>query len=370
MSYKPDPEYLKELAGKLRESNKLVGAITNLRKAANILFKRGDYIESARCYREIANILLSQGKSALAISNLRDFAKKLEDFKIYDVSWEVYKTLGEICNNLGDFENSMMFFQHASDLYMRLHTSDPDGISLDVAGDLLIKSGEAAYNLKSAINKEKSERLIMKGLYRATGLEGSLPPKEQDLILKIKNNKFEEIQEIVASILALHDKALAKLDTLENNKLGLILNNVKSKIIHRKMENLLVYYLVSRKTDEKRAREEILPRLKKNLQLSINLLKSAIQIEHDKEDLERLSFDWMIAVILNDLTREQDPKSLLAALTKDIERVKDELEKCSFFKVVKKVTKYGLQMSKESLYSIPFGNLEPIKSTVLKLIFY
>ncbi|MFX0102230.1 MAG: hypothetical protein ACFFCS_21875 [Candidatus Hodarchaeota archaeon] len=368
MTYKPDTDYLIKQAEKLLAKEELTGAFVNYRKAKNILIEKGSYFRAHECINAMVQIYKTQGKIGEAINLVLSSAQKLEDFKIFEVAAKLYENTGSLNYEMQDYDNAGKYFEKAAALYKQLAQDEKDDEMRNLSGILLMKSSEATYKIPN--KKEKSEHLLLEGIIRFTGMKYKIPEFEMKLIEHVKKNEFIKAEETSAQLASMMKEIIESMSITELFNIDLLSTTVKSRLFHFKAEYLFFNYLLSRQVFDKKKLEEKGKYVKGILAECISMLKSTIIKEYDKEDVDRYCFDGLMESLMNKLVSNDDNEAFLEEFTSGFE---DELSNLildnEHYNLMKKIVKYGLELTKNDLYNMNMGKFTPIAPTLIKLLY-
>ncbi len=362
---KPDPDALVTIAGQLLSENKLSGAFSYYTKAANLYMEAGSYFKVFEVFKIMSYLYKEQGKLGEMIQLVLDAARKLEDFKVYDVAARMYENAGTMCYDLADYENASAYYQNASDLYLSMFEEDKSEEMRKLSGILLIKSAEATYRLSS--KKDKSEHLMLEGIFRICALAEKIPDLETRLITTFNRAMYAEARTMASNLAKAFKDANEKLLLTKEFNVELLSADVKARTLHYQAEYLFLEYLLSRKMDGE-------DRAKKGAKLVADLLLEALRLmraimakEHDREDIERYCFDGMLYAIVNALTGgKPEPEGFLEGTKGD---VMGAINQNTYYKIMITIVGLGLKQAKRTLFDANLGKLERVKSSMMKLIY-
>lgn len=368
MSYKPDPNFLYRKAEQLLMEDELMGAYANYTKAANIYMVNGSYFRMYECYESIIHILKMQGRMGEAINILLENAKKLEDFNIYEVAAKFYEKSGILSYTMEDYESASMWYKDSARLYLEVFKQDDSDEMRELSGILLMKSAESLYQLKK--KKESAENLMLEGVFRYFGLASKIPEMEDKLKTHLNNNEFIEARRISENLADIMKDMIEKMDITSDFQVELLSSNVESRLIHYKSEYLFIDYLILHNMGEKEELQKVRNRTLKKLNEGMDILHDILIKEHDKEDIIRYCFDGMLKEIIHALDDGDDYSFSHEQFIKDLtDEVRNEIEENEYFNIIKKINKYGLELTKNDLLDANLGKFHPIKSLIIKLIF-
>ncbi len=362
---KPDPDGLVTVAGQLLADNKITGAFSYYKKAANLYMEMGSYFKVFEVFKIMSYIYKEQGKLGEMIQLVLDAARKLEDFKVFDVAARMYENAGTMCYDLADYENASTYYQNASDLYLSLFEEDKSEEMRKLSGILLIKSAEAVYRIPT--KKDKSESLMLEGIFRICALVEKIPDLETNLALSFKHAKLSDAKTITSSLAKAFKDANEKLLLTKEFNVDLLSANVKARILHYQAEYLFLEFLLLRKVDGEASKEKGAKLVNDLLLEALRLLRATIAKEYDREDIDRYCFDGMLYAILNALIGgKPEPDGFLEGIRGD---VMGAINKSAYYKIMITIIGPGLKQAKISLLDANLGKLERVKTSLMKLIY-
>ncbi|MHA1791195.1 MAG: hypothetical protein ACTSVI_01040 [Promethearchaeota archaeon] len=368
MPPKSDPVHLFNIAEELNSNNQLMGAYENYKKAANIFFMEGSYQKISTIYRKIVETLKAMGKIGEAIMISKEMAKRLEDFKIYEEAISIHELIGELNYEIKDHENAARALMNAGELYWKLYEDEKNDVWMRKSGEFLIKAGEILYKIPS--KKEKSEQLVLDGLFKYCGCIHDISKLEVELANTIQKNDFFNAKKIAGHIASTVLNMIDSLDNYRKFKEIKLKKNLTSRLLHIKSEYLFMQYLISRQIDDKDVAKKIGINITDKLQKSIEILKSLLNNEYDKEDLDRFGFDAMIMAIIKSLNNSDSIKEFETKIKTGLDKeIINLLDENTYFHIMKKIANFGLESVKNDLRNVPMGMLESLKNTLIKLIY-
>jgi hypothetical protein len=364
MTDKEIDEYFQK-AGNLLADNKITGAIANYKKAANLYMETGSYFKVFEVFKIMTYIYKEQGKLGEMIQLVLDEARKLEDFKVFDVAARMYENAGTMSYDLADYENASAHYQNASDLYLSIFEEDNSEEMRKLSGILLIKSAEAIYRMPT--KKDRSESLMLEGIFRICALVKKIPDLETGLITSFNRAKFAEARVTASNLANAFKDANEKLLLTKEFNVELLSANVKARILHYQAEYLFLEYLLSRKADGEAKASKAAKIVVDLLLEALRLLRATIVKEHDREDIERYCFDGMLHTIINSLTgKKPEPDGFLDGVKGE---VLGAITESKYYKIMITIIGLGLKQAKVSLFDANLGKLERVKSSMLKLLY-
>ncbi|NMC04957.1 MAG: hypothetical protein GYA24_07095 [Candidatus Lokiarchaeota archaeon] len=374
---KPDPDGLVTVAGQLLAENKTTGAFSYYKKAANLYMESGSYFKVFEVFKIMTYIYKEQGKLGEMIQLVLETARKLEDFKVFDVAARMYENAGTLCYDLADYENASAYYQNASDLYLSLweENRERDGSGDDarkfaddmrkLSGILLIKSAEATYHVLA--RKDKSESLMLEGIFRICALAEQVPSIETTLVLHMKRGNFLDARNMASNLAKAFKEANEKLHVTREFNVELLSANVKSRVLHYQAEYLFISYLITRKLEGEEKAAAIAKEVLSLLLESMGLMRGIFAKEHDREDIERYCFDGMLHAVISALLKKKpEPVDFQDRLHGDIIRAINE---SAYYKIMVTIIGPGLKQAELALMDANLGKLERMKGTLMKLIF-
>nr|MDO8086707.1 hypothetical protein [Candidatus Sigynarchaeum springense]MDO8117503.1 hypothetical protein [Candidatus Sigynarchaeota archaeon] len=362
---KPNPDDLVTVAGQLLAENKMSGAFAYYKKAANLYLEKGSYFKVFEVFKIMSYLYKEMGKLGEMIQLVLDTARKLEDFKVFDVAARMYENAGTMSYDLADYENASAYYQNASDLYLSIYEEDKSEEMRKLSGILLIKSAEATYRIAS--KKDKSESLMLEGIFRICALAEKIPDLETRLIMSFNRALFTEARAAASNLAKSFKDANEKILITKEFNVELLSTNVKARILHYQAEYLFLEYLLSRKMDG-----EIKAAKKANLVIdllfeALRLMRAIIMMEYDREDIDRYCFDGMLYSITNALIgAKPEPDGFLEGIRGDVIGV---INQNIYYKIMITIIGLGLKQAKGALFGANLGKLERVKSSMMKLIY-
>ncbi|MHA1681381.1 MAG: hypothetical protein ACTSUE_10255 [Promethearchaeota archaeon] len=371
MSYKPDASHLVEIGDGLMSTEQYIGALKNYSKAANIFIENGSYFRVYETYNKIVEILKIQGKIGEAITRVLAVAQKLKDFKIYEESARFYEYVGNLCSEVEDYNNSMVNFEIAAQLYLKIFEEEKNDEFRKLSGILLIKSSESAYRIKT--KKEKSETLMLEGIFRYSGLKSKITPLEDELINNLKVNKFSAAKSVALNLTGIIHEILSKVKVAEVAEsfegLDVLFKMVHSRVMHLAAEYNFLAYLLSRQLDGGSELKNLTNTTEDTFIQVLNTVREILPKEYDAEDLDRYCFDGFMLTLFNALEDNNKNGTLVSNFLNGFSKdLASKVQSNQYYNLMEKITKFGLELSKEMLWDAPLGNFSKFKSIFLKLV--
>ncbi|MBD3188002.1 hypothetical protein GF325_14290 [Candidatus Bathyarchaeota archaeon] len=368
MNYTPDTKQLVTSAEDLLASNELDGAILNYKKAANQLMEKGSYIEVFLIYKQIIDILKKQAKFGEAITTILGVAKKLVDLNIQEEAAKFYKFAGNVSYEVQDYLNASEYYEKASDLFLEVSKRDDNPDMRKLSGILLIKSSESLSRVHN--KKEKSETLILRGIYLYSGLKSKIPELESKLTEHLKSNKFETSLKIAGELTQIMDEVISDLKVVDDFPVEHLQDMVRVRLEHYSSEYTFLAYLVNRQLPLGTDNPKYGKKANQKLERIIERLKGLMALDHDKEDVDRYCFDGMLLAIYNDLEDNSKNDALVQSFTESFQvDLIRQVEENQYFKAMVRIQKYGLELAKQAIRELSLGKFSRIKSLFMKLLF-
>ncbi len=325
----------------------------------------GSYFKVFEVFKIMTYIYKEQGKLGEMIQLVLDAARKLEDFKVFDVAARMYENAGTLCYDLADYENASAYYQNASDLYLSIFEEDKSEEMRKLSGILLIKSAEATYRMPS--KKDKSESLMLEGIFRICALVEKIPDLETRLTMSFNRAKLSDARTTASNLAKAFKDANDKLLLTKEFNVELLSANVKARILHYQAEYLFLEFLIARKEDGEEKAKKTAKLVNDLLLEALRLLRATIAKEYDREDIDRYCFDGMLYSIMNALIGgKPEPEGFLEGVRGDIVGA---INKNAYYKVMITIIGPGLKQAKISLFDANLGKLERVKSSMMKLIY-
>nr|MDO8114221.1 hypothetical protein [Candidatus Sigynarchaeota archaeon] len=363
-------EALVKTAGELLAKNEMLGAFNNYKKAANLFMEAGSYFKVFEVFKMMSYIYKEQGKIGEMIQLVLDTAKKLEDFEVHDISARMYENAGTLSYDISDFENASEHFETAADLYQKMFDEEKNDDMRKLSGILLIKSAEAKYKLRTSAMKEKSEGLMLEGIFRFCALQAKIPELENKLVNQFNRAKLAEAKTTAESLTKAFRDAIEKLAVTTEFNVELLSANVKARIIHYKVEYQFLEYLLIRALEGNAKAAPLASNIIEKLQEAMNLLHGTMVKEFDKEDVDRYSFDGMLYAIVTIFSGGSADPIKIDAFTDGFGNVvKDFVKNNRYYQIMCHVMQRGLLDCKNELIDVNLGKLERVKPSIIKLLF-
>lgn len=373
MAYTPDPDGLVKKAGELLAKNEYTGAFNSYKKAANIYMEKSAYFKAFEVYKMMIYISKESGKTGEMIQMVLDIAKKLDDFKAYDVAARMYESAGLLSYDISDFENAAAYYENAAEIYQKIYDEEATDDMLNLSGILLIKSAETLYALHLPAMKEKSENLMLEGIFRFGGLQSRIPVLESKFIADLAKENFDDARMCIGGLAASFQDILEKLTIAKDFNIDILYTSIKARIMHYQIEFSILDYLLQRKLEEAQENESVLESAKaiaEKLVSVTHLLHEAMEMECDKEDIDRYAFDGMLHSIVQSMNKEfieaLDPEAFIADLGDDVIAA---IQDSPYYNIMKTVMQDGLDRAKDDLLAVNLGKLERYKAALIDLIF-
>ncbi|MBN2150423.1 MAG: hypothetical protein JW839_03150 [Candidatus Lokiarchaeota archaeon] len=362
---KPDPDSFVAVAGQLLAENKMSGAFAYYKKAANLYMETGSYFKVFEVFKMMSYIYKEMGKLGEMIQLVLEAARKLEDFRVFDVAARMYENAGTMSYDLADYENASSYYQNASDLYLSIYEEDKSEDMRRLSGILLIKSAEATYRMPT--KKDRSEHLMLEGIFRICALGEKIPDLETRLTTSFNRAMLTEARTMASNLAKAFKDANDKLLLTKEFNVELLSATVKARILHFQAEYLFLDFLLARKVE---GEEQALKTGKVVVDLlveALRLMRAIIMKEHDREDVERYCFDGMLHAIVNTLIGgKPEPEGFLDGVIGD---VASAINQSTYYKIMLTIIGLGLKQAKPALFDANLGKLERVKSSMMKLLY-
>ncbi|MEX2716117.1 MAG: hypothetical protein Q6353_003830 [Candidatus Sigynarchaeum springense] len=353
------------MASNLLAENKMAGAFAYYKKAANLYLEKGSYFKVFEVFKIMSYLYKEMGKLGEMIQLVLDAARKLEDFKVFDVAARMYENAGTMSYDLADYENASAYYQNASDLYLSMYEEDKNEDMRKLSGILLIKSAEATYHMPT--KKDKSESLMLEGIFRICALAEKIPDLETRLITSFNRAMFAEARAAASNLAKAFKDANDKISVTKEFNVELLSANVKARTLHYQAEYLFLGYLLSRKMDGDAAAMKEATRVLDLLLEALKLMRAIIMKEYDREDVDRYCFDGMLYAIASSLIgTKPEPEGFLEGVRGD---VMSAINQNIYYKIMITIIGLGLKQAKNALFGANLGKLERVKSSMMKLIY-
>jgi len=344
-------------------------AIDLYEKAAQKYLDLGGYIKLDQLYIKIASIISKFKNNIQALYRLKSIIRKTEQLDLKEISAKLLTRLGDLSYRMKDYGTAGEAWKKAANHLLKIDFDDDDFIG--TSAKLLLKAGEALERTKT--NKNEGERLILKAVMLFNKMDNLYKTEEKRALKLLNLEDYEAAANKYIAISNYFQKAFNNIGHLtdESDRIEVI-KNAKSRLLHLQAEYVLVAALCLRASKKREFNPEIKELGQESLELlkkSIDLLKSVFnsdEVEKDKEDLLRITFDTMLISVVNEMLgqKEVNPIEYLLSNINNKKLIK-KIKESTFFKLTERIEKLGIQESLENLTKAHLGHLNKVKNTLI-----
>jgi tetratricopeptide (TPR) repeat protein len=355
-------------AENLADKGKGDDAIKLYERAAQIYLDMGSYLKLDELFIRIIHIISQFKNHIQATYRLKSIIRKTEELKLYEITANLLNQLGNLSFRMQDWETAGESWMKAADYLIK---SDPDHYLIP-ASEFYLQAGQA-YE-RSYLTKDLGKQLILKAVMKLNKFDELYRQIEKQAQSLLSNKEFKAAADKFIDIANHFRKALNNLEELlqgiESEDIKI---NAKARIIHFVAEYQTLSAICLTATNNLDFNEKISNLGYDSIKLfenSISLLKDylfQIKKDFDKEIVLRVTFDTMLLAIIQKVLNVEE---LVCSefLFKNIEENKaliKELENSPYFKIVKKIEKFGLTDTLDNLKKVNLGHFEKIKNDLV-----
>jgi tetratricopeptide (TPR) repeat protein len=323
--------------------------------------EQGNYADAVEAFVNYATARSDYGELASVQCLIIEAAESLELRKAFLEAAKLYLFIANSLRKAQLWGDAITCYQKAGEAYSKI----PDKRFRNAAAACYIGAADGFAQVKLWSD---AERMMTQAAILGTGED--LVTLEKEAMDGFNARNYAKAAEVFGRIASAYVASLDQLsDLLPKSGLGEIAMETKSILLHRSSESRVAEAVALLKTDMIPEAKKVLSDAAVNFRVALMNLDPLLLVGRPSpSDYRRFAYNLMMSTIIYKLLGEdKDAQAMFNGLVGANEkRIAQKLETLQSYKIAGNALKMKTKQSIEELRQVKLGNLEPIKTEIIK----